>query len=70
MQPLRRNIEHAQALIQSKQFLHPKHKSFVLKFLISSKLVLHFANDLVDNNALDNKRFVPVMMFANLNNVF
>ena len=42
----------------------------MLKFLISSKLVLHFANDLVDNNALDNKRFVPVMMFANLNNVF
>ena len=50
--------------------LDPDLRKVVLKLLISSKMVMHFANNLLDNNALDSQRFVPVLKFASVSGIF
>ena len=50
--------------------LPPDLRHLVLKLLVSSKLVKHFANDLLDNSALESKKFVPILKFASIASIF
>ena len=69
LEPLKSNIESTHSLISSEK-LPPELRQTVLRLLISSKLVAHFANDLVDNNALESSVFVPIHKFAQLTAIF
>ena len=69
MSPLQSNIDGAHSLMSAKN-LPPDLRHLVLKLLVSSKLVKHFANDLLDNSALESKKFVPILKFASIASIF
>ena len=69
LQPLQSNIDGAHLLMQSRN-LPPELRKIALRLLISSKMVVFFANDLLDNNALEGSHFVPILKYTSVSGIF